>query len=103
MKVTYLHGLESKQGGPKVDWLESHFEEVWAPGMNYRENPHLFEEILSQIEGTDLIIGSSMGGWFAYLLGTRTGIPTILFNPAVVDRSIALDIAAGNRAASWET
>ena len=28
-----------------------------------------------------------MGGYFAYLIGATLGIPTILFNPAVIGRS----------------
>ena len=35
-KVLYLHGLESKQGGPKVDFLANEFI-VHAPKMDYND------------------------------------------------------------------
>ena len=100
MKVTYFHGLESKQGGPKVAFLETLFDQVFAPKMDYRENPNLFDEELEASQGSSLIIGSSMGGWFGYLVATHTGCPTLLFNPAVHSRSIALDIEPGKQAAN---
>jgi hypothetical protein len=33
-----------------------------------------------------------MGGWFAYRIGNLLGIDTLLFNPAVIDRSIEPEI-----------
>ena len=35
-KVVYFHGLESKQGGVKVDLLTRHFLS-YAPSMNYED------------------------------------------------------------------
>ena len=56
--------------------------------MYYRD-PWLFDTVLKQIKERDieLLIGSSMGGYFAYCLSTITGVPTVLFNPAVIGRS----------------
>lgn len=89
MKVWYLHGLESKQGGPKVNFLKEVAEEVFAPEMDYRR-ADLFPELLkkAQAERPDLIIGSSMGGYYADALGSHTGIEVLLFNPALHSRSI---------------
>jgi len=30
MKVTYFHGLKSKRGGPKVEFLPPLFDDVYA-------------------------------------------------------------------------
>ena len=90
MNVLYLHGLESKPGGPKVKYLEDRFESVYAPAMNY-ESPKAFEEMLQMIavEGFDLIIGSSMGGYFAHQLASHfEDTKVMLFNPAIHSRSI---------------
>jgi len=95
MKVTYLHGLESQQGGPKVQFLQTLFDEVYAPPMDYRGNSCLFDEVLESSRECSLIIGSSMGGWFGYLVATRTGCSTLLFNPAVQGRCIEFDLEAG--------
>ena len=86
-KVLYLHGLESKQGGPKVDFLAKEFC-VYAPEMDYK-NPMLQNEvdfIMRQFQ-PDLIIGSSMGGYVADTLAQKYGVPAILFNPALHNRS----------------
>ena len=86
MKVAYLHGLESDNIGEKNDWLNKHFS-VFSPKINYR-NEGTFDKLLKGVKGSSLIIGSSMGGYFAYIFGLYTGIPTLLFNPAVVGRSM---------------
>ena len=85
-KVIYFHGLESGQGGPKVDFLTSKYEVV-APEMDYH-NPELFQQMLDLVRGfePDLIVGSSMGGYFAYMLATHTKIPVVLLNPALHSR-----------------
>ena len=85
-KVLYLHGLESKQGGLKVDFLANEFC-VHAPAMDYK-NPMLQNElefIMRQFD-PDLIIGSSMGGYIADLIHKKFDIPAILFNPALHSR-----------------
>ncbi len=35
MTVWYFHGLESEAGGPKVNFLNSVAEEVYAPTLDY--------------------------------------------------------------------
>lgn len=86
-KVLYLHGLESKQGGPKVDFLTNEFI-VHAPKMDYADpdlNVRMF--FTMQDFNPDIIIGSSMGGYVADILAEKYGKPAILFNPALHNRS----------------
>ena len=89
MNVWYLHGLESSVGGLKVDFLKSVAEEVFAPKMVYT-NPNMFEALLNtaKIDKPDLIIGSSMGGYFADALGSHLDVEVLLFNPALHSRSM---------------
>ena len=64
-RIVYLHGLESTQGGVKVSFLaEENF--VYAPKMDYKD-PTIFKKVLDKITKfkPNLIIGSSMGGYFA--------------------------------------
>jgi uncharacterized protein len=85
-KVLYLHGLESKQGGKKVDFLANEFC-VHAPAMDYT-NLMLQNEVefmMRQFD-PDIIIGSSMGGYVADILAQKYGKPAILFNPALHNR-----------------
>jgi uncharacterized protein len=86
-KVLYLHGLESNQGGPKVDFLANEFI-VHAPKMDYTD-PDLNIKMLFIMQDLkpDFIIGSSMGGYVADILAQKYGVPAILFNPALHNRS----------------
>jgi len=87
-KVLFLHGLESNQGGPKVDFLSS-VSLVYAPKMVYRIKSWSVEDLVNLVDECtpDLIIGSSMGGYLADVIGSYTGIEVLLFNPALHSRS----------------
>jgi hypothetical protein len=89
--VIYFHGLESPQGGIKVDFLKQEADFVEAPAMDYTKEG-VFEEWLdyAKTEEPDLIVGSSMGGYFAIALATHTGIPVLVFNPAVHSRKLEI-------------
>ena len=87
-KILYLHGLESSQGGSKVEFLASKGA-VYAPSMNY-ESLNLHEFILT-LGMPDLIIGSSMGGYVADVIGSRLGVDVLLFNPALHNREISIN------------
>lgn len=96
MKVAFFHGLESSEKSEKSQYLKANFN-AWCPAMDYK-NPKLFDEVLAHIQSDkpDLLIGSSMGGWFAYCISTLTGIPTLLLNPAVQGRSMEPKVHLGN-------
>ena len=87
-KILYLHGLESGQGGPKVDFLAKE-SFVHAPEMDYTRSD-IFPFLIETIEEfkPDLIIGSSMGGYAAFILGALYKVPVLAFNPALHSRSI---------------
>lgn len=98
MKVWYLHGLESAPGGPKVDFLKEVADEVYAPAMDYTSHKafgELYREITKKGK-PDLIIGSSMGGYFADAIASHFGIEVILFNPALHSRTIERNLPYGN-------
>jgi hypothetical protein len=87
MRVAFLHGLESNPVSDKSKAVAKIFDYSYTPAMDYK-NPNMFNEVLKEIKDRkiDLLVGSSMGGWFAYCISTLTGIPTILFNPALQGR-----------------
>lgn len=95
-KILFLHGLESEQGGPKVDYLAGH-SLVYAPAMNYKTKNWTIDKLIDLVDecNPDLIIGSSMGGYFADVIGSYTEIDVLLFNPALHSRSIAYDFKYG--------
>jgi predicted esterase YcpF (UPF0227 family) len=87
--VVYFHGLESNAGGPKYKFLKDRYGDVYSPQMDYAGNPSLFDQIYNNLKNQkiEVIIGSSMGGYFAYYLGKKLGVNTILFNPALPYRT----------------
>ena len=90
MKVAFFHGLESPHRSEKNEILEKLFgaQNVYAPAMDYT-NPELYGTVLKHLEKhpVDLLIGSSMGGYFAQNLSSMVSTPTLLFNPALHSRS----------------
>ena len=92
LKIAYLHGLESNNIGPKNDWLRQ-IANVYDPQINYHEK-HIFQKIFLEIKNFEpnLIVGSSMGGFFAYEIAKMLNIKAVLFNPALHSRSMNPDI-----------
>lgn len=95
-KVLFLHGLESPQGGEKVKFLSSK-SIVHAPAMKYRTSHWSIDKLIDLVDdcNPDLIIGSSMGGYIADILGSYTGIEVLLFNPALHSRSLDYNLRYG--------
>jgi hypothetical protein len=98
MKVAFFHGLDSDPISDKNYKLRQFFDEVYDPKMDYRNESDLFNKVLSHLKKNpvDLLIGSSMGGYFAYCLSTHLGIRTLLFNPAVHSRPINTNVSMGD-------
>ncbi len=88
MKIVFLHGLESF-GKQKKEYLQANFDEVFAPIIDYRQE-NIWSELYQQIQEfqPDYLIGSSMGGYFAYLYAQHFNIPILVFNPALQGRSV---------------
>ena len=87
-RVLYLHGLESSNTGSKVDFLHE-VSDCFAPAMDYKDI-HVEKHLMKMVQAfkPDVIIGSSMGGHAALLLGNYFNIPVVAFNPAIHSRSI---------------
>lgn len=89
MKILFLHGLQSNNKSSKVSHMNDEDHEVMAPQMNYFDNENLYQETLEKLLAfePELIVGSSMGGYFAYHLGTHFKTNLLLLNPALPNRS----------------
>jgi hypothetical protein len=97
--IVFFHGLESSPVSDKSTYLETMYD-AWCPAMDYTQ-PGIFGKVLkeAQEKKPTLLIGSSMGGWFAYCISTLTGIPTLLFNPALHGRIIEPQVKRGSKKA----
>lgn len=93
IKIAYLHGLGANNLGPKNAWLKT-FSEVYDPLINYADKT-IYQKLKSEVIDfqPDLIIGSSMGGYFAYQILKELNLKAILFNPALHSRSIEPDVS----------
>ena len=87
-RIVYLHGLESEPGGTKVSFLATKGR-VYAPAMDYETLD--LDKFIYTLGIPDLIIGSSMGGYVADIIGSRLGVDVLLFNPALHSREIAVN------------
>jgi predicted esterase YcpF (UPF0227 family) len=96
MHIAFFHGLESSAQSEKSRFLHQYYA-AFTPSMSYQD-PELFELTLLSLQKQkiDLLVGSSMGGFFAYHLSTIINIPTLLFNPAFVQRSIHPIVQSGS-------
>lgn len=91
LSVIYLHGLESGQGGEKVEFLTAN-SMVYAPEIDYKNFSYRdFTKLVKASQNCDLIIGSSAGGYLADIVATHAGCDVLLFNPAFHSRSFELD------------
>jgi hypothetical protein len=98
MKVAFFHGLDSPALSEKSFALREKFDKVYDPAMDYKD-PEIFNRVLKHLQENpvDLLIGSSMGGYFAYCLSTILGTRTLLFNPAVHSRPLEPIVQLGGK------
>jgi predicted esterase YcpF (UPF0227 family) len=93
MKIAYLHGLESNNISQKNDWLKT-FSKLYDPLIDYKED-QIYLKLKLEIAKfePDVVIGSSMGGYFAFEIAKELNVTAILFNPALHSRSYQPDIS----------
>ena len=83
-KILYIHGFKSTGNARKAQILRKKFENVFSYTMPIapREAIEFLEKIIEK-DKIDLIIGSSLGGFYAYVMLKKLGIKTILINPSL--------------------
>lgn len=88
-RIFFIHGLESSNKSSKVDLMQSKGFDVVAPSMDYTTNDSLFSQTLEKVKAFQphLIVGSSMGGYFASHIGTHYSTTLLLLNPALISRT----------------
>ena len=93
MKVIYIHGLDSTANSVKGVLLEKYCKthnpdvEVIRPDLNEAPNK-VFERLCELVQKGQkagdkvVVMGSSLGGYFASLVSNQTGCPAVLLNPS---------------------
>lgn len=91
--LLYLHGFRSSPRSFKAQrlqhWLAAHRPEVQWCCPQLPPSPRAAVELIEHVcagwpdDGRAAVVGSSLGGWYATVLGIRRGWPTVVMNPAV--------------------
>jgi len=81
--VLYIHGFKSCGAGNKSKALKTVFDDLLAPNLPFSPL-HAIKELERLIleKGVDLLIGSSLGGYYATYLAQKFGIKAVLINPS---------------------
>ncbi|MGM0541296.1 MAG: YqiA/YcfP family alpha/beta fold hydrolase [Pseudomonadota bacterium] len=109
----YLHGFLSSASSQKGRWLvqqvqtensqvqqasEAVFKEIItmtypiaSPAQSVQKIETLLQDLLTQKEHPIVLMGSSMGGYYAQFLGQKYKLPYIMINPALNPKPIFLE------------
>ncbi|BCD60554.1 MULTISPECIES: YqiA/YcfP family alpha/beta fold hydrolase [unclassified Nitratiruptor] len=81
--ILYIHGFKSCGWGNKSRGLQSYFGDVLAPDLPPSPSKaiHNLEKIIQSNE-VDLLVGSSLGGYYATYLAQKYVIKAVLINPS---------------------
>lgn len=88
MTIIYLHGLDSDPNATKATITAEHAKAIGIdtirPNLNCPPDETV-TKILGLIEQhpNSVLVGSSLGGYFATLLSDMTGTPAVLLNPSI--------------------
>ncbi len=82
--VLYIHGFASCGEGNKSRTLKKHLKDVMAPNLPIRpkEAVKYLDEIIANND-IDMLVGSSLGGFYATYLGQKHNKRGVLINPSV--------------------
>lgn len=84
--ILFIHGFASCGLGRKSRQLIAHFgaDQVLAPDLPFAPTAAIaFLEQLLDTQPVDLLVGSSLGGFYATALNRQRTLPSVLLNPAV--------------------
>ena len=106
--IVYLHGFNSSGGSAKATWLREHLFDVTVLSPTYPshvadEAAKVLREYFTQVRREHardrklLLVGSSMGGFWARYLAPELGAGMVLINPAMHPQTDLLSVVGVNR------
>ncbi|MEJ1222780.1 YqiA/YcfP family alpha/beta fold hydrolase [Sediminicola sp. 1XM1-17] len=97
MNILYIHGLNGSLSDDKRVILET-YGTVYSPSIDYEADSNSIEHLKEEFQYKDInvVMGSSMGGFVGYHLSIAFQRPALLFNPALVTRSVFQNIPVYN-------
>jgi len=85
LKILFLHGFSSCGKGNKSKMLKAYFGESGVIALNLPYSPYEAIEKLEKLiksEKIDLLVGSSLGGFYATYLAEKHRLKAVLLNPS---------------------
>ena len=93
-KVLYIYGYGSNTEGNTATWLKNNLPNSKVYSFYYdQENPSKAIDKLCQIVhdfNIDIVIGSSLGGWYAMHVASVCSLPLIAINPLTDSTLVAV-------------
>ena len=84
VNVFYIHGFRSSPDSDTARRLRARFPELRALTYDYRDPAASIETLVNEIgHGEAIVVGSSLGGWYAEKVAERLLVDLVLFNPAL--------------------
>ncbi len=88
MKILNIHGYKGSSENSACLALKELGYDVISPQLDYdAESPENILSLLSDVlsdSKPDVIVGTSLGGFFALLLSIESGLPSVLVNPCLM-------------------
>lgn len=104
--ILYIHGFASCGQSVKSHTLQRHFghDRVLAPDLPHRplEAIALLESLLARHD-VRLLVGSSLGGYFATWLNREREVPSVLINPAIAPAILLEDYLGPHQGCDGQT
>ena len=100
MRIAYLHGFNSssKPDSDKAKLL-SELGDVFQVSYNSCEHPDtIYDDLYAQLKeiDPDVVMGSSLGGYWAARLGYTFNVLSVLLNPSIEPHETLLDVVGEN-------
>lgn len=94
-KVLYIYGYNSSSSSNTFKWLKEHLPNTDMYSISYNQsNPNYSIELLCNYvkeKHINIVIGSSLGGWYTMHVASKCSLPCILLNP-VTDLTMYLTL-----------
>ena len=94
MNLIYIHGLDSDANSTKglllEEYCQQHHADIRVHRPDLNQPPKVvFDKLLKLVAELDaeskvILVGSSLGGYFATLISNETGCPALLINPSTL-------------------
>lgn len=91
--IIYIHGFHGSAESPKVSSMRKHFEpkgvKVFAPSYDdhdaHKSQTHLLSFVSNVMKDHPhtLVVGCSLGGFWAHYISNQLKLPSLLLNPAM--------------------